>query len=69
MYNNRFGYLSKKMFYRRDCDCVLSKTCSTGGGMGRPGAASDSAYGSENDLPTNSPAVLRSESGEDLSSM
>jgi len=37
-----------------------------GGGMGRPGAASDSAYGSENDLPTNSPAVLRSESGGGL---
>ena len=30
------------------------------------GAASDSAYGSENDLPTNSPAVLRSESGGGL---
>merc|ERR1719430_2553603 len=37
-----------------------------GGGMGRPGAASDSAYGSENDLPTNSPAVLSSESGGGL---
>ena len=34
--------------------------------MGRPGAASDSAYGSENDLPSNSPAVLRSESGGGL---
>ena len=44
----------------------LVKTCSAGGGMGRPGAASDSAYGSENDLLTNSPAVLRSESGGGL---
>ena len=25
MYRNRFGCLSKKMFYRRDCDCVFSK--------------------------------------------